>query len=133
MNTTSTNQETSTTTTTDRAAVLYICTEQGAHELARERAVEESREFAKARDLNVIETVVEAHGGNYLDPKSREGWQRVRDLAEQGLAQVVVTRWPDMISLQHEQQYPEVVWLKQHGTQVWFSWGPLQMPEGEIK
>ncbi|MER6332626.1 hypothetical protein ABT298_25520 [Streptomyces sp. NPDC001034] len=103
------------------AAVLYVCAERGilTPALPAERAEEEGRAYAAARGLRIAEV---CH-----DPQHRDGWQRVRQLAEAGTAAAVITRWPESLAPHTEPdlRHREIRWLQDHGVRVWYSWAPL--------
>ncbi|WP_329235856.1 hypothetical protein [Streptomyces canus] len=109
------------------SAVLYVCAVRGTltPSLAADRAAAEGREFAQARGLSLAETVTDPYGEP--DPCRREGWQRVRKLAESAVVGVVITRWPASIApdSSHDLRHREIQWLQDHGVRVRYSWAPL--------
>ncbi|MGW1052879.1 hypothetical protein [Streptomyces sp. NPDC002521] len=118
------------------AAVLYVCVERSklAPSQATQRAEGEGRSFATARDLRVTETIRDPYGEP--DPRRREGWMRVRELAEAGSVGVVIVRWPAAIAPDgsHELRHREIRWLMKRGVQVRYSWAPLSRSDaGETK
>ncbi|KIZ15675.1 hypothetical protein [Streptomyces natalensis] len=113
-------------------AVLYICAQPspGAETrgLAEKRATEEGRDFATRHGLSITEVITDPYGEPV--PQKRNGWNKVRELAKRGEVGAVITRWPTMISPNHERRYPEVAALQDCGTQVLFSWAPLAATVG---
>ncbi|MGA5494834.1 hypothetical protein ACPCSP_10750 [Streptomyces cinereoruber] len=113
-----------------RTAVLYVCVQRGERHpaLPVERAEEEGRNFADLHGLRLIETIIDPFGEP--GPRLREGWSRVRALAEAGRIATVVVRWPAAISPErsHELRAHEIAWLKDHATKVRYSWPPLADP-----
>lgn len=109
----------------DTAAVLYVCVEHSKDNpsLAGQRAAEEGRSFAEEHRLWIGTEITDAYGEPV--PQQRDGWRRLRDMATRGEIGTVITRWPNCISPQHELRYTEIVWLKDHGVNVLFSWAPL--------
>lgn len=116
-----------------RAAVLYVCAERGTYApgLAAKRAEEEGRALAEERGLRVAEVISDPFGEP--DPQCREGWMRVRELAETAAVAVVIVRWPSAIApdAAHDRRHREVQWLQDHGVQVRYSWEPLRTSDGE--
>ncbi|MER6546742.1 hypothetical protein [Streptomyces sp. NPDC001250] len=118
------------------AAVLYVCVERSklTPSMAAQRAEDEGRSFAAARDLRIMDTIHDPYGEP--DPLRREGWMRVRELAEARSAGVVIVRWPAAIAPDSvlEWRHREIRWLMKHGVQVRYSWAPLSRSNaGEIK
>jgi len=109
------------------AAVLYVCVQasRSTPGLAEQRAVEEGHSFAGNRKMQIVAEVTDPYDEPV--PHKREGWLRIREMAERGEMTSVITRWPNAISPQHELRYPEISWLKEHGVQVLFSWPPLSV------
>ncbi|KOV58459.1 hypothetical protein ADL01_37835 [Streptomyces sp. NRRL WC-3618] len=116
-------------------AVLYVCAERSklTPTLAADRAEAEGHEFAEARGLTITEVVTDPYGEP--DPCHREGWTRVRELAESGAVGVVIVRWPACIAPEpsHELRHREISWLQDRGVQVRYSWEPLATGGGEVK
>lgn len=112
-------------------ALLYVCAErsESAPGLAERRAVDEGHSFAGKRETRIAAEITDPYGEPV--PQKREGWLRVREMAERGEVTVVITRWPNSISPQHELRYSEISWLREHGVQVLFSWPPLSVLGGE--
>ncbi|GAA5216875.1 hypothetical protein [Streptomyces thinghirensis] len=108
-------------------AVLYVCAERSklTPTLAADRAQTEGRALAEARGLTLAEVVTDPYGEP--DPCRREGWLRVRELAESGAVGVVIVRWPACIApdTSHELRHREIGWLQDHGVRVRYSWEPL--------
>ncbi|MFJ3310483.1 hypothetical protein ACIPSA_47465 [Streptomyces sp. NPDC086549] len=117
------------------AAVLYVCAERGtfAPDLAAERAETEGRTLAEARGLHLTEVITDPYGEP--DPLHREGWVRVRELAESGTVAAVIVRWPAAIAPDsaHELRHREISWLQDRGVRVRYSWEPLASGSGEVK
>ncbi|NJQ01196.1 recombinase family protein [Streptomyces zingiberis] len=115
------------TGTDPAAAVLYVCAERGTVSpgLAAGRAEEEGHAFAATHGLRIVEVVGDPYGEP--DPRQREGWRRIRAMAETGAVGVVVVRWPAVIAPEsaHELRYHELRWLREHGVRVRYSWPPL--------
>ncbi|MEV7277008.1 hypothetical protein [Streptomyces sp. NPDC093111] len=114
-----------------QAAVLYVCAERGGRlqpNLAVERAESEGRMFAELHGLTLVETITDTSGEP--DPRLRDGWPRVRELAVTGRVATVIVRWPATISTEHshELRAREIKWLQGHGTTVRYSWPPLADP-----
>ncbi|MEU9752237.1 hypothetical protein AB0D90_03755 [Streptomyces althioticus] len=105
-------------------AVLYVCADRGTlmPDLAATRAEEEGRAYADRRDLTITEVITDPYGDP--DPARRTGWQRVRELAQQGGIEAVVVRWPTVIAPGNAAQH-ETLWLSDHGVRVHYSWPPL--------
>lgn len=116
-------------------AVLYVCVERSKWTpgLAEQRAEEEGRGFAEERGLRIAEVVTDLYGVSH--PQRREGWMRVRELAESGAIGVVIVRWPACIApdTSHELRHAEIRWLQDHGVQVRYSWEPYASGHGETK
>ncbi|MFH8566864.1 hypothetical protein [Streptomyces sp. NPDC017993] len=110
---------------TGTPAVLYICAarNQDAPGLAVQRAEQEGREFASDRNFRIVGEINDAFGEP--DPQRRSGWLRVREMAERGEVQAVITRWPNALSPVPELRHPELDHLGRHGAQVLFTWAPL--------
>jgi hypothetical protein len=109
------------------AAVLYVCTPPGqsVSKLPQERAVEEGHACAGKNGLRFVAEITDPYGEPV--PHKREGWLRVREMAERGEMTSVITRWPNAISPQQELRYPEIARLKELGVRVLFSWAPLSV------
>lgn len=116
-------------------AVLYVCVERSllTPGLAAERAEEEGRSFAQDRGLTIKEMRSDPYGEP--DPCNREGWARVRELAESGEVGVVIVRWPSSIAPDHshELRHREIRWLQERGVRLRYSWAPLASAGGEAK
>ncbi|MET8566154.1 hypothetical protein ABZV75_38435 [Streptomyces flaveolus] len=114
------------------SAVLYVCAERGIYtpELPAERAEVEGRAYAAARGLRVAE-VIHDPGTDDPEPLHREGWRRVRALAEAGTAATVIVRWPAVIAPDSaaDLRHRETRWLQERGVQVRYSWAPLAQQE----
>ncbi|MFJ6747985.1 hypothetical protein ACIQNI_07285 [Streptomyces sp. NPDC091266] len=112
-------------TRTITPAVLYICAarSQDTPGLAVQRAEQEGRDFADHRGLHIGVEITDPFGEP--DPQKRSGWMRVREMAERGEVEVVITRWPNALSPVSEWRYPELDHLGRHGAQLLFSWAPL--------
>ncbi|MGW2404395.1 hypothetical protein ACWCXK_07695 [Streptomyces sp. NPDC001739] len=112
------------------SAVLYICAarSQDALCVAGERAVQEGRDFAVKNGMRIVAEVVDPYGEPV--PQRRSGWRRVREMAERGEVEVVITRWPNALSPVSEFRHPEVDHLGRHGTQLFFTWAPLSAMAG---
>lgn len=112
-------------------AVLYVCAARGT--LAAERAETEGRAFAQARGLHLTEVITDTRGEP--EPLHRQGWLRVRELAEASAAATVIVRWPAAIAPDsaRELRHREIGWLQDHGVQVRYSWEPLAAGNGEAK
>ncbi|MCD9878173.1 hypothetical protein [Streptomyces guryensis] len=112
-------------------AVLYVCAERspGNPGVAAERAEQEGKEFAEARNLGVVETIRDPYGE--VDPQARMGWQKVRRMAVRREICTVIVRWPSAISPDHETRYTEIAALQENGVRVLFSWAPLA--EGPVQ
>lgn len=110
-----------------RAAVLYVCVDQGrpASKVPEERAIEEGRTFANGRGLRLVETITDPYGEP--DPQHREGWQRVCEMAARGEISDVITRWPAALAPEshHEFRFREVEALAKHGVTLRYTWAPL--------
>ncbi|WP_405743943.1 hypothetical protein OG422_19650 [Streptomyces sp. NBC_01525] len=106
-------------------AVLYICAARrdAVAGVAEERAVQEGRDFAATRGLKIVTVITDPFGDPV--PQRRSGWLRVREMAEQGEVEVVIVRWPNALSVDHERRYPEMKHLCSFGCQLLFSWAPL--------
>lgn len=117
------------------AAVLYVCAERSelTPTLAADRAEAEGRDFAETRGLTITEVITDPYGEP--DPCHRQGWVRVRELAESGAVGLVIVRWPACIAPEaaHELRYREIIWLQGCGVRVRYSWGPLATGGGEAK
>ncbi|MFF0629534.1 hypothetical protein [Streptomyces sp. NPDC004296] len=100
--------------------------------LAAQRAEEEGREYAAARNLHLVEVVTDPYG--QPNPCHRDGWMRVRELADEGQIGTVIVRWPAAISPNawHEMRHREIRWLQDHGVEVRYSWAPLAA-NGQVK
>jgi hypothetical protein len=107
--------------------VLYVCAERGLRNprLGAERAEQEGRVFAAAKKITITETVTDPYG--QPDPLCREGWRRVRELAERGEMEMVIVRWPTVIApnRSHDLRHREISELHQQGVSVRYSWAPL--------
>jgi hypothetical protein len=133
------DQEAAATVTAARpvpdVAVLYVCAERGTLTpgLAAERAEEEGRAYAQEHRLTILEVIRDEYGEP--DPCHREGWKRVRELAESGAAAVVIARWPACIAPErsNELRYREIRWLREHGARLRYSWEPLATVGGDDK
>lgn len=116
-------------------AVLYVCADRGPlmPALAAQRAEEEGHAFAQERGLTITEVVTDEYGEP--DPRRREGWQRVRELAEAGAVTAVLVRWPAAIAPESssECRYRETSWLQEHGVRVRYTWAPLATAGGEAR
>ncbi|MFH9677807.1 hypothetical protein ACH4L5_36990 [Streptomyces sp. NPDC017405] len=116
-------------------AVLYICADRGTlmSSLAAQRAQEEGQTFAQRRGLTLTEVVTDEFGEP--DPCHRQGWQRVRALAEAAAVAAVLARWPASIAPQsaHELRHRETAWLQDHCVRVRDIWAPLASTGGEIR
>jgi hypothetical protein len=123
----------STLSTDTPAAVLYVCVQnsRNAPGLAEQRAVEEGHSFADKRQMRFVAEVTDPYGKP--TPQKREGWLRIREMAERAEMTSLITRWPNSISPQHELRYPEIAWLKDRGVSMLFSWAPLAVLGGEDK
>ncbi|MGP8297550.1 hypothetical protein ACTPOK_06240 [Streptomyces inhibens] len=117
-------------TRTSTPAVLYICAARSkdAPGLAVQRAEQEGRDFADNRGLRIVEEITDLFGEP--EPQRRAGWMRVRELAERGEVEVVITRWPNALSPVSELRYPELDHLGRYGAQLFFSWAPLSAMVG---
>ncbi|GAB3952542.1 hypothetical protein [Streptomyces sparsus] len=108
-------------------AVLYVCVARGPlmPTLAAQRAQEEGHAFARERGLTITEVVTDRYGEP--DPCRREGWQRVRELAEAGAVTAVLVRWPAAIAPESCSAYRlrEAIWLRERGVRVRYTWAPL--------
>ncbi|MEU2159432.1 recombinase family protein, partial [Streptomyces sp. NPDC019396] len=106
------------------AAVVYVCAVRSstAPTLAEERAEAEGMERAVELGLRVVELITDEYGT--ADPGDRDGWRRVRALAESGDIVAVIVRWPTVIAPEsvHELRYREIAWLRDHGVRVCYSW-----------
>ncbi|WP_326611732.1 hypothetical protein OIE62_18765 [Streptomyces scopuliridis] len=113
------------------AAVLYVCVRAGQSisELSEQRAVEEGHSCAGKRGLRFVAEVTDPYGEPV--PQEREGWLRVREMAQRGEVTSVVTRWPNAISPYHSLRYAEISWLRERRVRVLFSWPPLSVLGGE--
>ncbi|MFF0630606.1 hypothetical protein [Streptomyces sp. NPDC004296] len=115
------------------AAVLYVCAERGrlTPTLAAQRAEEDGREYA-ARNFRLVEVVTDPYG--QPDPCHRDGWMRVRELADEGQIGTVIVRWPAAISPDawHEMRHREIRWLQDQDVAVCYSWAPLAA-SGQVK
>ncbi|MGW2633788.1 hypothetical protein ACWC2K_31275 [Streptomyces chattanoogensis] len=110
-------------------AVLYICARSNdAPGVGEERAEQEGRDFALKHDMHVVSVITDPFGDPV--PQRRSGWMRVREMAERGEVGVVITRWPNALSMDQEQRYPELEYLGRLGCQVLFSWAPLAAMAG---
>jgi hypothetical protein len=109
------------------AAVLYVCVDRGrpASKLPAERAIEEGRAFADGRGLRLVETITDPYGEP--DPRHREGWQRVCEMAARGEITDVITRWPAAVAPEshHELRFREMEALAELGVTICYSWEPL--------
>ncbi|MDK1475346.1 hypothetical protein QNO07_18300 [Streptomyces sp. 549] len=117
------------------AAVLYVCVDRGSlvPTPAARRAREEGHAFARERGLTITEVVTDRYGEP--DPRRREGWQRVRELAEAGTVATVLVRWPAAIAPESSSgcRHRETVWLREHGVRVRYTWAPLATTDGESR
>ncbi|MET9779234.1 hypothetical protein ABZ023_34160 [Streptomyces sp. NPDC006367] len=108
-------------------AVLYVCAERSLlnPRLGAERAEQEGRFFAAARNITIVETVTDPYG--QPDPVSREGWRRVRELAKLGEIEMVIVRWPTAIAPDRSRdlRHREISELQEQGVAVRYSWAPL--------
>ncbi|MEU7384706.1 MULTISPECIES: hypothetical protein [unclassified Streptomyces] len=108
-------------------AVLYVCAERSLlnPRPGAERAEQEGRVFAATRNITIVETVTDPYG--QPDPMSREGWRRVRELAERGEMEMVVVRWPTAIApdRSHDLRHREISELQEQGVSVRYSSAPL--------
>ena len=93
--------------------------------LAATRAEEEGHAFAAARRLTILETTTDPYGTP--DPLHRQGWQRVRALAQAAAIDTVIARWPAAIAPDHcsDLRHRAVGDLAEHGVQILYSWAPL--------
>ncbi|WP_431776490.1 hypothetical protein [Streptomyces cucumeris] len=118
---------------TAAVAVLYVCADRGTlmPDLAAERAKEEGRAFAQQHRLTVAEVITDEYGEP--DPARRQGWQRVRELAQAGTVTAVLVRWPAAIApeVAHDLRHRETNWLQEHGVRVRYTWAPLAKTGGE--
>ncbi|MFF8896070.1 hypothetical protein ACF082_01070 [Streptomyces lydicus] len=117
-------------TRTSTPAVLYICASrsQDVPGVAHERAVQEGRDFAVKNGLRIVAEIVDRYGEPV--PQRRAGWLKVREMAERGEVEVVITRWPNALSPASEFRHPELDHLGRHGAQLFFSWAPLSAMAG---
>jgi hypothetical protein len=109
------------------SAVLYVCVERGASTpgLPAERAENEGRAYAQVHGLDLVDVITDPYGEP--NPRRREGWRRVRELAEARAVGTVIVRWPAAIApdLHHEYRHHEIRWLQEHGVRIRYSWVPL--------
>ncbi|MEV6029033.1 hypothetical protein [Streptomyces sp. NPDC052036] len=112
-----------------------MCAERGSSlpTLAAERAETEGRALATARGLTITELINDPYGEP--DPLRREGWLRVRNLAQTGAVGTVIVRWAAVIEpdTAHDLRYREIRWLLDHGVQLRYSWQLLAAGDGETK
>ncbi|MFE7276131.1 hypothetical protein [Streptomyces sp. NPDC057623] len=110
-----------------RTAVLYVCVDRArpASKLPEERAIEEGLAFADGRGLRLVETITDPYGEP--DPRNREGWQRVCQMAAQREITDVITRWPAALAPEshHELRFREAEALAEYGVTVQYTWEPL--------
>ncbi|MFB7032206.1 MULTISPECIES: hypothetical protein [unclassified Streptomyces] len=108
-------------------AVLYICADRGTAVpgLAARRAEDEGRAFARERGLTITEVVTDQYGEP--DPARRDGWQRIRELAQSGAVETVLVRWPTAIAPESAAglRHRETSWLQDHGVRLRYTWAPL--------
>ncbi|MGW2181261.1 hypothetical protein ACWCXX_24810 [Streptomyces sp. NPDC001732] len=113
--------------------MLYVCADRGTviPRLAAQRAQEEGLAFARERGMTVAEVVTDEYGEP--DPRRREGWLRVLELAAHGAVAAVLVRWPAAIAPGSfpEYRYREISWLQEHGVRVHYTWAPLAAAGGE--
>ncbi|MEW1673535.1 hypothetical protein AB0O47_09835 [Streptomyces noursei] len=119
-----------TRTSTRTPAVLYVCATRSGQPrgLAEQRAVEEGHSFAEKHGLQIKAEISDAYGEP--NPCLRSGWRLVREMAERGEVDVVLTRWPTALSSESELRYPELDHLGRHGAQLLFTWAPLSAMTG---
>ncbi|AEM88985.1 hypothetical protein [Streptomyces violaceusniger] len=109
------------------SAVLYVCIQPGQRirKLPEQRAVDEGHACADKNGMRFVAEVTDPYGEPV--PQEREGWLRVREMAERGEMTSVITRWPNAISPYRELRHPEISWLRERGVRVLFSWPPLSV------
>ncbi|UGY93193.1 hypothetical protein [Streptomyces gobiensis] len=114
MTRTSTIQEKDPTT----PAVLYICARRRAWDsgIPEAKAREEGQAFAEKHRLRLVREVTDFFGESV--PRRRPGWREVVELATEGLAEVVIVRWPHAISPDHEYRYKAITELRESGGTV---------------
>ena len=124
-------ESTESPTTSDawRPCCTSACRPASTPGLAEQRAMEEGHSFADRREMRIVAEVTDPYDEPI--PQKREGWLRIREMAERGEMTSVITRWPTAISPQHELRYPEIAWLREHGVRILFSWPPLFTLGGE--
>ncbi|WP_330457410.1 hypothetical protein OIB37_11170 [Streptomyces sp. NBC_00820] len=115
------------------AAVLYVCAERSklTPGFLAARAESEGRAVAQAQGLRITDVITDAFGEP--DPCRREGWLKVRELAESGTVAVVMVRWPTCIAPDSapDLRHREIGWLRERGVRVRYSWAPLAANTGE--
>ncbi|BDH10523.1 hypothetical protein [Streptomyces hygroscopicus] len=110
-------------------AVLYICADRaGSSGIGAERATEEGHTFAERNGLRIVEEIPDPYGEPV--PWKRDGWARVRGMAENGEIEVAIVRYPNALSPEPEMRFPELDYLGQLGVQIRYSWAPLAASGG---
>lgn len=125
-------QETPTATAPDRAAVVYLCIRRSApagsfDAAAEERAAEEARRYAVRHDLTIIRTITDLYGE--IDPMQRPGWPELRQIAEDGEAHTVLTRWTAAVSPVYEHVSAAAKDLSELCLHIVYTWNDSPAPE----
>ncbi|MBX7555383.1 hypothetical protein K1Y78_47710 [Streptomyces sp. tea 10] len=115
--------------------MLYVCAERGAMMpgLAAQRAQEEGHAYARDHGLTITEVVTDRYG--VPDPCRREGWQRIRALAQAGAVAAVIVRWPAAIAPESvcDYRHRETAWLTEHGVRLHYTWAPMAARGGAAR
>lgn len=111
--------------TSTGTAILYVCTARTRTngDIAAKRALEEGRAYAEKNHLTIIEEISDSI--TVTMPHDRDGWSRIRELAEGQQISHVITRWPNAIANDPGIRTAEISHLRSEGVAVRFTWAPL--------
>ncbi|MFI9047281.1 hypothetical protein [Streptomyces sp. NPDC053427] len=115
-------------------AVLYVCAVRSpGWSLAelRAKAEREGLALVAQHGYHLVATVSDPCGKDGPPvPQLRVGWLRVRRMVEGGEVDIVIARWPDVLSPDHEVRYQEVDYLRRHDCRMRYSYAPAMASTG---